>query len=195
MVQKEISQSSVFLSLDWVVQDWLSWVRSGGKDRRGCESRHMGRPPSRTLGTPERRDKPVARARWGREGGKKWGQSDRSQITLKVRFFFFGFKGTKVKVCKEEQDVTPVFYSCGMEGGVWGAQTEVGTQFRGSGTDQTRNAGRLGWEDGGWGDIWKQTQWSADWRRRAVSRHHGQYPGFCLNNLVLKLGFWDEAEA
>lgn len=45
--------------------------------------------------------------------------------------------------------MTPVFYSCGMEGGVWGAQTEVGTQFRGSGTDQTRNAGRLGWEDGG----------------------------------------------
>lgn len=42
--------------------------------------------------------------------------------------------------------MTPVFYSCGMEGGVWGAQTEVGTQFRGSGTDKKCwQAGLGGW--------------------------------------------------
>lgn len=61
----------------------------GSKDRRGYESRHMGRPQSRIPGTSDK----LQDRGWSTlsEGDEQRGWSDTSQIRLKFFFLFLSF--------------------------------------------------------------------------------------------------------
>lgn len=147
----------------------------GSKDRRGYESRHMGRPQSTIPGTSDK----LQDRGWSTlsEGDEQWGWSDTSQMRLKF-FFVFKFypesnrKSKFVRGSKMWHTSSSIFH-------LWNGGRSPGSTSRrwGHSSEAVAWVGRqLRWHLRGR----RSHLWTGDGRLRCYLP--GRFPGFCLNN-------------